>query len=177
MESRHSLMAPVSAAYKHVFFPYHGSTIPISAQFAMVCHSYDGSSEILISGHDETLTDCRHISILSWKGPDTCKGIVVNIDERLKRSGIKTFMDEEGLQVGDVITPALLVAIKESRFASVVSLTKYASSTWCLEELRQICLSMENNRILPLFYQVDPTVFDIRRGVSKKAFSKHETYE
>nr|XP_011470938.1 PREDICTED: TMV resistance protein N-like [Fragaria vesca subsp. vesca] len=115
--------------------------------------------------------------LLSFRGPDTCKGIVVDIDERLKRSGIKTYMDEEGLQVGDVITPALLVAIKESRFASFVSLTKYASSTWCLEELRQICLSMENNRILPLFYQVDPTVFDISRGVSKKAFSKHETYE
>ncbi|KAL6200708.1 hypothetical protein ACLB2K_030489 [Fragaria x ananassa] len=47
----HSLMAPVSAAYKHVFFPYHGSTIPISAQFARFAILTMEAPEILISGH------------------------------------------------------------------------------------------------------------------------------
>ncbi|XP_062006761.1 probable disease resistance protein At4g27220 isoform X2 [Rosa rugosa] len=112
---------------------------------------------------------------ISFKGEDTRKGITVDIYDGLKRRGIKVFMDDRDLEVGYVITPALLAAIKESRFAIVVLSQNYASSAWCLEELREICLSMEDNRILPLFYDhVDPT--DVRyqkKGNFKKAFSKH----
>ncbi|XP_050371522.1 probable disease resistance protein At4g27220 isoform X2 [Argentina anserina] len=120
---------------------------------------------------------CRKYDVfLSFRGPDTRKGITVDIFNRLNSRGIKTFIDEQGLQVGDVISPALLAAIKQSRFAIVVLSENYASSSWCLEELREICLSMEDNKIFPLFYHVDPT--DVRfqnKGSFKEAFSKHET--
>nr|XP_011461856.1 PREDICTED: probable disease resistance protein At4g27220 isoform X1 [Fragaria vesca subsp. vesca]XP_011461857.1 PREDICTED: probable disease resistance protein At4g27220 isoform X1 [Fragaria vesca subsp. vesca]XP_011461858.1 PREDICTED: probable disease resistance protein At4g27220 isoform X1 [Fragaria vesca subsp. vesca]XP_011461859.1 PREDICTED: probable disease resistance protein At4g27220 isoform X1 [Fragaria vesca subsp. vesca]XP_011461860.1 PREDICTED: probable disease resistance protein A len=111
---------------------------------------------------------------LSFRGPDTRKGITFDIYDRLNTRGIKTFMDDRDLEVGDAISPTLIAAIKESRFAIVVLSQNYASSTWCLEELREICLSMEDNRILPLFYHVDPT--DVRyqkKGSFKEAFSKH----
>ncbi|XP_004310281.1 PREDICTED: disease resistance protein At4g27190-like [Fragaria vesca subsp. vesca] len=112
---------------------------------------------------------------LSFRGPDTRKGIANEICNRLRRSGIKTFMDEHGLQVGDVISPTLIQAIKESRFAIVIFSQNYASSAWCLEELLEICLSMEDNRILPLFYHVDPTDVRYQKRSFEEAFSKHDT--
>ncbi|XP_004296187.1 PREDICTED: TMV resistance protein N-like [Fragaria vesca subsp. vesca] len=54
---------------------------------------------------------------LSFRGPDTRKGITAQIRDRLHRSGIITFMDEPDLKVGDTISPTLIKAIKESRFA------------------------------------------------------------
>nr|XP_011457591.1 PREDICTED: probable disease resistance protein At4g27220 isoform X4 [Fragaria vesca subsp. vesca]XP_011457593.1 PREDICTED: probable disease resistance protein At4g27220 isoform X6 [Fragaria vesca subsp. vesca] len=112
---------------------------------------------------------------LSFRGPDTRKGITAQIRDRLRRSGIITFMDETDLRVGDVISPTLIKAIKESRFAIVILSKKYASSVWCLEELREICLSMEESRILPLFFKIDPTDVRFQNNSFKKAFSKHET--
>nr|XP_004295234.2 PREDICTED: probable disease resistance protein At4g27220 isoform X1 [Fragaria vesca subsp. vesca] len=113
---------------------------------------------------------------LSFRGSDTRKGITVDIYDGLNRGGIKAFMDDPDLVVGDSISPTLIAAIKGSRYAIVVLSQNYASSAWCLEELREICLSMEDNRILPLFYHVDPT--DVRyqkKGSFKEAFYKHET--
>ncbi|XP_004296158.1 PREDICTED: disease resistance protein At4g27190-like [Fragaria vesca subsp. vesca] len=112
---------------------------------------------------------------LSFRGPDTRKGITAQIRDRLRRSGIITFMDEPDLRVGDTISPTLIKAIKESRFAIVILSQNYASSTWCLEELREICLSMEDNRILPLFFEVDPTDVRHQKKSFEEAFSKHET--
>ncbi|KAL6200798.1 hypothetical protein ACLB2K_030579 [Fragaria x ananassa] len=112
---------------------------------------------------------------LSFRDTGARKGIANDICNRLSRSGIKTFMDEQGLEIGDVISPALIKAIKESRFAIVIFSQNYASSAWSLEELRQICLSMEDNRILPLFFEVDPTDVRHQKKSFEEAFSKHET--
>ncbi|XP_040373132.1 probable disease resistance protein At4g27220 isoform X4 [Rosa chinensis] len=119
----------------------------------------------------------KHDVFLSFRGADTRKGIAFELYDRLQnRRGIKTFMDDQDLQVGDVISPTLLTAIKESRFAIIVLSKNYASSTWCLEELRSICECMEedNNRILPLFYYVDPTDVRYQKRSFGDAFTKHE---
>ncbi|PRQ35416.1 putative toll-like receptor, P-loop containing nucleoside triphosphate hydrolase [Rosa chinensis] len=111
---------------------------------------------------------------LSFRGADTRKGITSDLYKRLQGRGIKTFMDDSDLQVGDVISPALLKAIEESRFAIIVLSQKYASSTWCLEELTKICECMEdNNRILPLFYGVEPSDVRYRNRSFGEAFDKH----
>ncbi|XP_062020330.1 probable disease resistance protein At4g27220 isoform X2 [Rosa rugosa] len=119
----------------------------------------------------------KHDVFLSFRGADTRKGITSFLHYRLQNRGIKTFMDDQDLQVGDVISPTLLTAIKESRFAIIVLSQNYASSTWCLEELRNICECMEedNNRILPLFYYVDPTDVRYQKRSFRDAFTRHET--
>ncbi|XP_024188496.1 probable disease resistance protein At4g27220 [Rosa chinensis] len=119
----------------------------------------------------------KHDVFLSFRGVDTRGGITFEIYDRLQnRRGIKTFMDDQDLQVGDVISPTLLMAIKESRFAIIALSPNYASSTWCLEELRNICECMkeDNNRILPLFYNVDPSDVRNQKRSFGDAFTKHE---
>ncbi|PRQ35278.1 putative toll-like receptor, P-loop containing nucleoside triphosphate hydrolase [Rosa chinensis] len=108
------------------------------------------SSQIACASPPSSDPCWKYDVFLSFRGVDTRKGITVDIHDRLNRSGIKTFMDEQDLQVGDAISPTLLAAIKESRFAI--------------------------NRILPLFYHVEPS--DVRyqnKGSFEEAFSKHKT--
>ncbi|XP_040361743.1 probable disease resistance protein At4g27220 isoform X2 [Rosa chinensis] len=118
-----------------------------------------------------------HEVFLSFRGIDTRKGITSDIYDRLQNMrGIITFMDDQELEVGDVISPRLLTAIKESRFAIVVLSQHYASSSWCLEELTTIFQCMkDNNRILPLFYQVEPSHVRYQKGNFEVAFTKHES--
>ncbi|XP_004308614.1 PREDICTED: disease resistance protein At4g27190-like [Fragaria vesca subsp. vesca] len=112
---------------------------------------------------------------LSFRGPDTRKGITFELYDRLHRRGIKTFMDDQDLQVGDTISPTLLKAIEASKLAIVVLSEKYASSTWCLEELTKICECMkDDNRILPLFYNVEPTDVRYQKRSFAEAFTRYE---
>ncbi|KAK9928998.1 hypothetical protein M0R45_026109 [Rubus argutus] len=82
---------------------------------------------------------------------------------------------DTNLQVGDAISPTLLKSIEESRFAIVILSPNYASSTWCLQEIAKICRSMEyNDRILPLFFNVEPDDVLLFKGSFEEAFTKYE---
>ena len=72
---------------------------------------------------------------LSFRGKDTRNSFTHHLYVALQRSGIFTFRDNERLERGKSISPELLKAIEESRFAIVILSRNYASSTWCLEEL------------------------------------------
>ncbi|KAM5559483.1 hypothetical protein ABKV19_020910 [Rosa sericea] len=122
----------------------------------------------------------KHDVFLSFRGSDTRQGITFELYDRLQnRRGIKTFMDDQDIHPGNDISPTLLMAIKESRFAIIVLSQNYASSTWCLEELRNICECMEEdkNRILPLFYRVDPDDVRYQKRSFAEAFTEHEKPE
>ncbi|KAL6195136.1 hypothetical protein ACLB2K_030757 [Fragaria x ananassa] len=134
------------------------------------------SSSKVTSGSPTSSDPCwKYDVFLSFRGVDTGKVITIDIYDELTRRGIKTFMDDPDLKVGDAISRTLIEAIEGSSFAVVVLSQNYASSTWCLEELRDICLSMEDNRIFPLFYHVDPTDVRYQKQSFEEAFSKHET--
>jgi hypothetical protein len=55
---------------------------------------------------------------LSFRGSNTHKGITSKLHHQLTQRGIETYMDTN-LQVGDDISPTLLKAIEESRFAII----------------------------------------------------------
>ncbi|XP_062026358.1 probable disease resistance protein RPP1 isoform X1 [Rosa rugosa] len=118
----------------------------------------------------------KHDVFLSFRGEDTRKGIVSHLYNELQnRRGIKTFKDDQQLEIGTAISPSLLTAIQESWFAIIVLSPNYASSSWCLDELAHIFQCMEDkNRILPLFYHVDPSDVRHQRGSFQVAFTKHE---
>ncbi|PRQ35140.1 putative TIR domain, P-loop containing nucleoside triphosphate hydrolase [Rosa chinensis] len=133
----------------------------------------DASASLSSSSTDRR---CKHHVFLSFRGPDARKGIAFEVYNRLQGRGIKTFKDDRDLEVGDAISSTLIAAIEESRFAIVVLSRDYASSTWCLEELAKICECMKDqNRILPLFYNVEPSDVRFQKKSFKEAFDKHVT--
>ena len=112
---------------------------------------------------------------LSFRGADTRKGFTDYLYKELQRQGIMTFRDDPQLERGTVISPELLTAIEQSRFAVVVLSPKYATSTWCLLELSKILECMEERgAILPIFYEVEPSDVGHQRGSFAEAFEQHE---
>ena len=113
---------------------------------------------------------------LSFIGEDTRNNFTDHLYATLQRSGIFTFRDNERLERGKSISPELVKAIEESRFAIVILSRNYASSTWCLDELTKIiqCMKEMEMTILPIFYGVDPS--DVRKQMRSfaQAFVEHE---
>src|SRR5215469_12115983 len=104
----------------------------------------------MASSGDVTLKDDV---FLSFRGVDTHKGFTNTLFEFLKSKGIETFIDD-GLPRGQQIEPSLMKTIEESIIAVVVFSEKYASSSWCLDELAKI--RELNLVIMPIFYDVKP---------------------
>ena len=97
---------------------------------------------------------------VSFRGLDTRKNFTSHLFDALKRGGLTTFRDDENLERGASISPELLRAIEESRFAVVIFSKNYASSTWCLTELAKIveCMDKKKLTVLPVFHYVDPKI-------------------
>ncbi|KAK8327349.1 hypothetical protein V6Z11_A11G176900 [Gossypium hirsutum] len=85
-------------------------------------------------------------------------------------------MDENLLKTGQNLSSSLLRAIEESSISVIIFSKKYASSSWCLQELFKI---MELKRlskleVVPIFYHVNPS--DVRKctGSFEEAFANHQ---
>ncbi|KAF8079927.1 hypothetical protein N665_0990s0004 [Sinapis alba] len=113
---------------------------------------------------------------LSFRGEDTRRTIVSYLYEALCREGIFTFRDDRKLEAGDNISDQLIKAIKTSWFAIVIISKNYATSKWCLEELRLIMdLHGANHiQVVPMFYRVEPTDVRNQTGSFEAAFQNFE---
>ena len=113
---------------------------------------------------------------LSFRGVDTRRGFTDHLYAALQRKGILTFRDDEELERGKSISPELLKAIEESRFAIVIFSRNYAFSTWCLVELAHIVKCMRERKLMiwPIFYDVDPSDVRKQTGAFGQAFNDHE---
>ncbi|XP_065633588.1 disease resistance protein RPV1 [Quercus suber] len=113
---------------------------------------------------------------LSFRGVDTRRSFTDHLYAALQRKGILTFRDDEELERGKSISPELLKAIEESRFAVVIFSRNYAFSTWCLIELAHIVKCMRERKLMiwPIFYDVDPSDVRKQTGTFGQAFKDHE---
>ena len=113
---------------------------------------------------------------LSFRGDDTRNNFTAHLLQELRTKGINTFFDEDKLEKGRVISPALITAIENSMFSIIVLSENYASSRWCLEEMVKIleCNRSKEERVLPIFYNVDPSDVRNHRGKFGEALAKHE---
>ncbi|KAK1415968.1 hypothetical protein QVD17_31756 [Tagetes erecta] len=113
---------------------------------------------------------------LSFRGEDTRKSFVDHLYSSLVQQ-LEIFKDDEALTRGELIGASLFKSIKESKIAIVVFSKNYASSSWCLDELKYImeCRVETGLIVIPVFYDVDPS--DVRRqsGPYAEAFSKHKS--
>ncbi|XP_014504729.1 TMV resistance protein N isoform X3 [Vigna radiata var. radiata] len=113
---------------------------------------------------------------LNFRGSDTRYGFAGNLYKALDDRGIHTFIDDEKLQGGDELAPALVKAIQESRIAITVLSHTYASSSFCLDELVYILDRAEEKKllVLPVFYNVDPSFVRHQKGSYGEALARHE---
>ncbi|XP_024961630.1 disease resistance protein RML1A-like, partial [Cynara cardunculus var. scolymus] len=100
---------------------------------------------------------------LSFRGEDTRHAFTDHLYDALGRAGLLTFRDDDEMKRGQELEPEIKMAIKASKASIVVLSEKYATSTWCLEELWLILEQRKecNHFVLPVFYHVDPS--DIRK--------------
>nr|CCW28747.1 TIR NB-ARC LRR protein [Arachis duranensis] len=113
---------------------------------------------------------------LSFRGEDTRTRFTSHLYAALNRNGITTYIDDNNLRKGDVISDELLKAIEESMFAVIVLSPNYASSSWCLDELCKIldCSKKLGQHIVTVFYDVEPSDVRHQKGTFEEALTKHE---
>ena len=109
---------------------------------------------------------------ISFRGTDTRFGFTGNLYKALSDKGIRTFIDDKELQIGDEITPSLLKSIEDSRIAIIVFSKDYASSSFCLDELVHIicCSSEKGSTVIPVFYGTEPSMCENKMTVTVKHF-------
>nr|XP_048320414.1 disease resistance protein RPV1-like [Ziziphus jujuba var. spinosa] len=113
---------------------------------------------------------------LSFRGLDTRHNFTSHLYAALCRKNIKTFIDDDRLERGDEISPALVKAIKESKISVVIFSENFASSTWCLDELVEIfeCKRKMGQFVIPVFFGVDPSHVRKQEGIYGIAIAKLE---
>ncbi|OIW16366.1 hypothetical protein TanjilG_19082 [Lupinus angustifolius] len=128
------------------------------------------------STNSTPLRKWKYEVFLSFRGADTRFGFTDHLYNGLKNKGIVTFRDKEGLERGELISEELFKAIEESLCAIVILSQNYASSTWCLKELKKILESKNNlgQHVLPIFYGVEPSDVKRQKGSFAEAFKIHE---
>lgn len=121
-------------------------------------------------------TQWKNDVFLSFRGEDTRKTFVGHLYYALNQKGIHTFKDDVRLERGKSISPELVKAIEQSRFAIVVFSKNYASSNWCLDELAKImkCKKELGQTVIPIFYDVDPSDVSKQSGSFVESFGRHE---
>ena len=159
--------------------PYAAFKMPAhSSSLTAATSSVDDSSSSMAA---KTITAASSFSwkydvFLSFRGEDTRNNFTGHLYKALKQKGIDTFMDNEKLRGGEEISSTLVAAIQRSRCSIIVLSENYASSKWCLEELVEVleCKRDKNQRVVPIFYNVDPSHVRNQTGTFGKAMAQHE---
>ncbi|RVW19341.1 TMV resistance protein N [Vitis vinifera] len=75
---------------------------------------------------------------LGFRGEDTHNNFIAHLYDTLCHKGINTFIDDDELKRGEVVSSSLVTAIENSMFSIIILSENYASSRWCLKELVKI---------------------------------------
>ncbi|RID44585.1 hypothetical protein BRARA_I01369 [Brassica rapa] len=120
-----------------------------------------------------SLLTWRYRVFTSFHGPDVRKTFLSHLRKQFTFNGI-TMFDDQGIERGQVIAPAITQAIRQSRISIIVLSKNYASSSWCLDELLEIlkCKEDMGQIVMTVFYGVDPSHVRKQTGDFGKAFKE-----
>jgi hypothetical protein len=123
------------------------------------------------SSSSSTNPQYLHDVFINFRGEDTRRTFVSHLYAVLSNAGINTFLDNEKLEKGEEIGHELLQAIEVSHISIIVFSKSYAESSWCLNELDKImeCRRTKGQVVLPVFYDIDPSVVRHQKGEFGKA--------
>ncbi|XP_030463043.2 disease resistance protein L6-like [Syzygium oleosum] len=113
---------------------------------------------------------------LNFRGPHSRLGITDFLYISLIDAGICAYRDDEELRNGEEIGSELLRAIKQLRVSIPIFSRRYASSKWGLKELVQMveCKKTKGQKIMPIFYTVEPSEVRYQTGGYGQAFLERE---
>ncbi|KAL0794128.1 hypothetical protein Bca101_065505 [Brassica carinata] len=127
----------------------------------------------MVSSSSSSSRTWRYRVFTSFHGPDVRKTFLTHLRKQFTNNGISMF-DDQGIERGETIAPALAQAIRESRISIVVFTKNYASSRWCLDELLGILKCKEDigQIVMTIFYGVDPSEVRKQTGDFGKVFKE-----
>ncbi|XP_044511831.1 toll/interleukin-1 receptor-like protein isoform X2 [Mangifera indica] len=125
------------------------------------------------SSSSTTVEVKKHDVFLSFCGVDTRYTFANTLFGILQSRGIDVFIDNE-LKRGEHISSSLMKEISDSMISVIIFSKGYASSRWCLEELRKIleCRNTEKQVVLPVFYHINPSDVRHQTGYFGEEFKK-----
>ncbi|CAL2275724.1 unnamed protein product [Prunus armeniaca] len=112
---------------------------------------------------------------LSFRGEDTRNTFTDHLYHALLQRRVIVYRDNEPKR-GDNISQVVYKALEQSRISIVILSSNYANSKWCLDELSKIieCMNGMRQRVLPVFYDVEPSEVRKQTGTFGNAFAEHE---
>ncbi|ESQ33006.1 hypothetical protein EUTSA_v10005701mg, partial [Eutrema salsugineum] len=102
-----------------------------------------------------------HQVFLNYRGDQLRYNFVSHLIDAFERHGISIFVDKYEMRGKDLKN--LFVRLKESRIALAIFSTRYAESSWCMDELVKMkkFADKEKLQVIPIFYKVRAR--DVRR--------------
>eukprot|EP00253_Pinus_taeda_P003480 PITA_03480 len=92
---------------------------------------------------------------INHRGPDCKKPFATDLYNRLRKHGLRPFLDIEELREGDGLTCQIEGAIRTASVHIAIFSPRYAESVWCLKEL--VLMLKSKVPIIPVFYHVHPS--------------------
>lgn len=116
------------------------------------------SMALSLSSSSSSSRTCTYDVFPSFSGEDVRITFLSHFLKELDKRLIIAFKDNE-TQRSLSLGPELKQAIRDSRIAVVIFSNKYASSSWCLNELLEIvkCREECGQMVIPVFYRLDPS--------------------
>ena len=102
---------------------------------------------------------------LSHRGPDVKRNFVAFLEEALNRTGVRSFVDQSNLQLGDAAWDTMKHALEGAELVMPVFSSGYVESTWCLDELELMMRNPAN--VLPIFYGTWPGMTKLEEDVRR----------
>ncbi|KAK2631082.1 hypothetical protein EUGRSUZ_L03438, partial [Eucalyptus grandis] len=132
------------------------------------------SPETRSTGHGSSRPE--YDVFLSFRGPDTRFNFTDVLHYALLDRGISVFIDKQGIDVGEEIGPEIFQAIDDSKICIPIFSRGYASSSWCLHELKHMmeCRKTKELEVMPIFYDVEPSDVKLKTKVYRDALTLHE---